>query len=433
MTDRSGSSWGVLSRALAVCLILSVTLPGFSTAQVAPPTAAPQEFGLIGSYGQDNAAVPPIGSPSLDNAAAPPVASPVQDNAAAPPAPGPIGVTAPETAVEVGLLERTHLRLERGIFERVIRLDNFFGNVKTEGLQPPDYQLRWRNSLRVEEGGHVKYRTTVHGSFILPKISKRVRLTISGETEPEPFTSKLPEDPGYPGFDRTLANTRVVNTELRYGVIRTPSTEVFLGAGVRVKYPLESFVRSRGQYFLRIGEANLLRFAETLFWKNTDGFGETTEIDFARKLGRKAVLRWANSGTVTEEGPGMEFATELSLLRELSPRSAITFGGGLAGHTRPDAVVDTYRVFTRYRRNFLRPWLFYELEPEITWPRDDAGAYTSTYAFTFRVEVVFQGTAAMGEKKPVTPLSGRPDPKLVSIVPSVASGGYALGPSPAMH
>lgn len=129
----------------------------------------------------------------------------------------------------------------------------------------------------------------------------------------------------------------------------------------------------------------------------------------------------------------MEWATELSLLRELSPRSAITFGGGLAGHTRPDALVDTYRVFTRYRRNFLRPWLFCELEPEITWPRDAAGAYTSAYAFTFRIEVVFQGTAAMAEKKPVTPLTGNPGLRPVSVVPFVVAGGYALGPSPAMH
>jgi hypothetical protein len=300
-------------------------------------------------------------------------------------------------------VDKSHARLERGILDRVIRLDNFFGSVKGEDARHPDYLLRWGNSLRMEEGGHFKYRTSVRANFVLPKIGHRLRLVVSGETEPEPFSAKLPEDPGNPGFDRTLANTRLVNTEIRYSLIHKPTVDMFLGTGVRIKSPLESFVRSRFQYSHRLGEVTLARFAETVFWKNTEGFGETTEIELSRQLGPKTLLRWGNAGTVTEEGPGVEWATELSLLRELSRRSAITFGGGLSGHTRPVSQVDIYRVFTRYRRNFLRTWLFFELEPEVSWPRDLFGEYPLTYAFTFRIEVVFQGTAAMTKKPPGAP------------------------------
>ena len=46
--------------------------------------------------------------------------------------------------------DETHAELERNILEQVIRLDNFFGNVKIENRQKAGYQLRWRNSLRVE-------------------------------------------------------------------------------------------------------------------------------------------------------------------------------------------------------------------------------------------------------------------------------------------
>jgi hypothetical protein len=300
-------------------------------------------------------------------------------------------------------VDESHARLERGILDRVIRFDNFFGSVKGDDVRYPDYLIRWVNSLRMEEGGNFKYRTSARASFVLPKIGKRLRLVVSGETEPEPFSAKLPEDPGNPGFDRTLANTRLVNTEIRYSLIHKPTVDMFLGTGVRIKSPLESFVRSRFQYSHRLGEVTLARFAETVFWKNTEGFGETTEIELSRQLGPKTLLRWGNAGTVTEEGPGVEWATELSLLRELSRRSAITIGGGLSGHTRPASQVDIYRVFTRYRRNFLRTWLFFELEPEVSWPRDLFGEYPLTYAFTFRIEVVFQGTAAMTKKPPGAP------------------------------
>lgn len=50
-------------------------------------------------------------------------------------------------------VDKTHDGIERNILERVIRLDNFFGNVKTESRQKAEYQLRWRNSIRMEQGG----------------------------------------------------------------------------------------------------------------------------------------------------------------------------------------------------------------------------------------------------------------------------------------
>lgn len=296
-----------------------------------------------------------------------------------------------------------HAGIERSILDRVVRFDKFFGNVKTESTRQPNYLIRWQNSVRMEEGGHFKYRTNVRANFVLPGISKRLRVAISGESEPEPFTAKLPEDPGNPGFDRTLAKTRLVNTEVRYGMVRTPNVDFFLGAGVRLTSPFQYFTRSRLQYTHRLGDVSLVRLGETLFWKNTEKFGETTEIDFERLLRPKTLLRWSNAGTWAQETKGLEWGTELSLLQELSPRSAITFSGGAFGDTRPAAVVETYRILTRYRRNFLTHWLFYELEPEISWPRSPEGRYASALAFTARIEAVFQGMPDRKEKKPGTP------------------------------
>ena len=372
MTDRPGSFFRIPSIVLAVVLALAAAGACPAVAQEGPPVPASPE-------------------------AAPHVGPPVP----ASPEPTPSEKFVEEKASGVMMaVDESHASIERGILDRVIRFDNFFGTVKGDEARHPDFLLRWVNSLRVEEGGRFKYRASGRASLVLPKISNRLRLVVSGETEPEPFSAKLPEDPGNPGFDRTLPNTRLANTEVRYSLIRKPSVDLFLGTGVRIKSPLETFARSRFQYSLRLGDVTLARFAETVFWKNIEGFGETTELELSRQLSRKTLLRWASAGTVTEEGLGVEWATELSLLRELSPRSAITFGGGLSGHTRPEDTVDIYRIFTRYRRNFLRTWLFFELEPEISWPRDPVGEYPLTYASTFRIEVVFLGTSAMMKKHP---------------------------------
>lgn len=296
-----------------------------------------------------------------------------------------------ETTLIGSAVDTTHDVIEQNVLEKVIRLDSFFGNLRTGNQQKSEYQIRWRNSLRVEQSGKIGIGTNLWVNIQLPKTNERLRFVVSGENEPEPFSSTLPREPGSSGLDRNSPSTRIVNSELRYSVVRSPSLDIFLGAGVLFRIPPETFVRSRFQYTYKISDVLLLRCGETLFVKKFEGLGETTEIDLERLLDRKTLLRWANAGTVSYEIKGMEWGTELSLLRELSPRSAVTLAGGVYGNTSIADAVGNYRILARYRRNFLRSWLFYELEPEISWPRRADGSFPSNLALTFRIEVMFQG------------------------------------------
>jgi hypothetical protein len=172
---------------------------------------------------------------------------------------------------------------------------------------------------------------------------------------------------------------------------------LFVGAGVRFALPLEAFVRSRFLYSHDFSDVALMRFGETFFLKNGYQPGETTEFSLERLIGRDSVLRWASTGTASQEIEGFEWGSELSMIRQLSPLSAVTLMGGVYGNTLSSALVSNYRVAARYRQNFLRSWLFYELEPEMFWPRNGDGRYPANLAFTLRIEVVFQGTSARKE------------------------------------
>lgn len=326
---------------LAVLFIALPPLAGISFADGEPPAAPPEESGYVAAFGK-----------SMDSA---------------------------------------HSHVERNILDQTIRFDNFFGDTRSEDLRQTGYQLRWRNSLRVEDGGRLKFGTSVRAHFTLSRISQRLRLVIEREGEPSPLTQSLPKDPGNPGFDRTTPVTHFANTELRYELIRKPDMNLFLGAGVRLTLPFEAFVRSRFHYNHHFSDVSLMRFAETLFVKNTDLLGETTEISLEHLMDKNTILRWSNAGTVSQEIRGLEWGSELSLIKGLREGRAITLAGGAYGITTSSAVADNYRLLARYRSNFLRTWLFYELEPEIAWPRDSNGKYPATLAITFRLEIVFQG------------------------------------------
>ena len=285
-----------------------------------------------------------------------------------------------------------HGRLEQSILKQALRLDNFFGRQDPESQHSTRYLLRWRNSLRVDQNGDLQLGSAVRMDLELSRINKRLHFSLAGENEPDSLAPRLPEDPGNPGFDRTSpGSTHVINTELRYDLIRDPLTDAFLGAGVKITLQPDAFVRARFQHDHYIDDLSLLRFVETLFLKTPYGLGETTEFSLERPLNQKTVLRFSNSGTVSQEFRGLEWGSELSLVRVLTMLNALTVTGGMYGNTSLDDWVHSYRIGTRYRRNCWMDWLYCELEPEVSWTRRSDGDFTAISAINFRLEIVFQG------------------------------------------
>jgi hypothetical protein len=314
-------------------------------------------------------------------AADPPAASvlPATDNAA-------VSVT---PAADNGWVDRTHSRVERDLFDTVLWFDRFFGDERVDVAERPESFLRWMNDLRWDEEEHFSFRSTVRASLRLPRLKKRWRLVISGETRGDP-NAITPEDPGNPGLD-VGSRVRSGSTELVYDILRTPRSTFDVGAGVRVKIPPDAFVRTRFQHARPVAPNTLGRFTATAFWDARDGLGESNQVDLERWLAPPTLLRWSNTFSIAEKIPGWTWGTDLSLLQKLSPKSAITFAGGVSGSTRPAWIAQNYRILARYRRNVYRKWLFLEGEPDIHWPRKEDGSRKPVWGATLRAEIVFTG------------------------------------------
>lgn len=286
-------------------------------------------------------------------------------------------------------VDRTHSWIERDLFETVVWFDHFFGDERMEVTERPESFLRWMNDLRWDEEEHFSFRSTIRASLRLPRLRKRWKLVISGETRGDP-NAVTPEDPGNPGLD-VGSRVRTGSTELVYDIVRTPRSTLDVGAGVRVKIPPDAFVRTRFQHARLIAFKTLGRFTGTAFWDARDGLGESNQVDLERWLALPTLLRWSNSLEITEKSNGWTWGTDLSLLHKLSSKSAITFAGGVSGSTRPAWIAQNYRVLARYRRNVLRSWLFLEGEPDIHWPRKEDGSRKPVWGATLRAEILFTG------------------------------------------
>ena len=61
--------------------------------------------------------------------------------------------------------------------------------------------------------------------------------------------------------------------------------------------------------------------------------------------------------------------------------------GAVAGETDPENLTQSYALGVRYRRNFLRPWIFFEIEPSYAWRRESVEeSRSSLWLLTLRLE-----------------------------------------------
>ncbi|HWR72212.1 MAG TPA: hypothetical protein VN604_03500, partial [Nitrospirota bacterium] len=164
---------------------------------------------------------------------------------------------------------------------------------------------------------------------------------------------------------------------------------VSIDTGIKVRVPLDPFIRMRYQYMKPFGEDYLIRFSEIAMWRAVEHFRNTAQLDLERKMTAFTLIRWGNNVTYLEGTAGITWNTGISLLTQLTSKSAISYDINMWGVNHPAWTIQNYRVGSFYRRNIYRPWIFIDLAPEVTWPKDASGRRNSTYAFMATLEIQF--------------------------------------------
>ena len=153
-----------------------------------------------------------------------------------------------------------------------------------------------------------------------------------------------------------------------------------------IQSPPDPFIRIKYQYTQPFGDVYLTRFTETALEKVVEHFTETSQIDLERKITTFTLLRWSNYATYTADKDMVTWNTGISLIKQLTNKSAISYDTSMWGVNHPKWTVQNHRIGSRYRRNFYRPWLFFELMPEVTWPKDKNDP---VYALMSTLEIQF--------------------------------------------
>jgi hypothetical protein len=281
-------------------------------------------------------------------------------------------------------LDSPHAFIGRHVFGVVNAFDRFFADERDLDCGRAGSFLRWRNELRFDEDGVPEFGTGLRADLKLPYLEKRLKdLRILLENTGQGLVDRQP---------RAIAGTEDGgrgDAVLRLTLLDTLRSSLDLGGGVLFTLPPGLVGRIRFRQAFGLGRVAMGRFAATGFWNTTDGFGSNATVALERALPARLLLRWTTGALVSQSSSGYEGGSELALLASLGRRTGLTVLGSLSAHSKPEPVIQTWRVAARLRTAFYRAWIYGEVEPEVTWPLDEAGGRRPLPAIVFRLELQF--------------------------------------------
>lgn len=270
-------------------------------------------------------------------------------------------------------------RLQRA----AIWFDSFFGDPRTEIHKDASANLTvvfdgFYSGVEDESENGVRFR----GGADLPRFDERLRLTLTSDADAAVTGREL----------AGTARDEIKNTDravgLNYLFRDRPNSRFSLGGGLAGGLSPEILLAARHVYTQPWTANTVSHVTSTLYWKSEDGAGMSTLLDYEWMSDPDTLWRYNLFGNYRDETRGIEWSSQAQWARRLNDKTAISVRGGVRGETEPnDLLIEGWLKFG-YRRNIWRSWLFYELEPGLSWHEREEYEVEPTVAL--RLEIQFR-------------------------------------------
>lgn len=268
------------------------------------------------------------------------------------------------TTSEEAWYDKSHTRISKVLDDSVGWFDEFFGDPRVETTAAADAFLRVTlDGFYSGVEGESDYRIRTSGYVKLPKLEGKARVVFSNDA-----------DRAISGEDAVDSDPRLQHNNnddtdralgLSYKFRDWPNHLFYLTGGVKASPAV--FVKGKYRYTIPYSETTRLRLTNTLYWKSDDGAGVSSLADFEHNSDENTVWRYTLFGNYGDDTDGLEWSTGGTWLRRLNKKTAISARVGISGDSEASDLIKHGWTTFRYRRNFLRPWLFYEIEPGLSW------------------------------------------------------------------
>lgn len=247
--------------------------------------------------------------------------------------------------------------------------------------------------LALEEGGMRALQVRLRASAYLPNAKKRLRLVLTDVEDDIKTTSNTS-----PRKDKQSA-------ALRWLPNKVLGFQSDVDVGVRGVNPPDIFARWRFRQQWPLWNEAIFQVGQSFRYGSESQGSSITQLDIEQVLGSSTVARIGSMYAYRQEdqpGTGMTYGHGISLSHTLPSCCSVSYGVTVGGQSWPEWHQTSYGPWLVYRQKFLREWLFWEIEPRITYAKSNN--WEAKASIVLRLEALFgQGVSALVENTGNTP------------------------------
>jgi len=244
----------------------------------------------------------------------------------------------------------TQVYVNSSFCEPALWFDNFFGSKRVFEEGAAGTYIRWRNDFSYDEEESFNFNTDISFSIELPGLQDRLRLTFESDQD---------------------ENLRDIAPGNNQGNTSSLGLQLDVTENERSKFNITvSFtprVRLRYRYTYPVYETVTLRLTQEL-QREKAVHSSRTLIDFEKLFQNQLFFRSSSEAKLSEVFDGIDWLQAFVLYQRVNKKTSLSYEISASGITEPLTLATNYRAGVRFRKNFHRRWLFYEISPELTWP-----------------------------------------------------------------
>jgi hypothetical protein len=244
----------------------------------------------------------------------------------------------------------TQVYVNSSFCEPALWFDNFFGSKRVFEEGAAGTYIRWRNDFSYDEEESFNFNTDISFSVELPGLQDRLRLTFESDQD-ENLRDIAP------GNNQENTNSLGLQLDVTENVRSKFNITVSFTPRVRLRY----------RYTYPVYETVTLRLTQEL-QREEAVHSARTLIDFEKLFKNQLFFRSSSEATMSEEFDGVDWLQAFVLYQRVNKKTSLSYEISASGITEPLTLATNYRAGVRFRKNFHRRWLFYEISPELTWP-----------------------------------------------------------------
>lgn len=259
------------------------------------------------------------------------------------------------------------------------RVDSFFSNEKVYN-DSTDSVMRIRaDTIWNEETNKLGFTGDIRLKLDLKRTSEKYKFVF--ESDPERTDSEIDQNPQETPLQAAREPSYYAGFETHSG--RKEKWLYRTALGVRIKAPLDVFIRSRASRTYLLDKWSM-RLDEGLFYFDSFGLGADSAVEFDHALDfnslfrSRSYLRWLN------QDDNFYMSEVVSLFHTLDKHHWLGYQAGVYGNSRPVVAVSDYLLLLRYRQDIHRQFLFFEIIPQIRYQK--INHFEAEHSVIFRLE-----------------------------------------------